>query len=292
MIEIKLSQGAKPSHGGILPANKITPVIADARGLGPPPWSGCSSPPVMPRRRWTHHSGLPCRSDCNSPPRHSAFSSPAGLMKFVAQLRELSGGKPIGATLLAEMWPPSRTPRAAQLSSPQAAWTRAAAAAARLTRTCCHHDRLQDVRRPTRGVCGALPRDDRQRHRPRLHHHRWRRGWDRRGAGRVPRQSRHAGARRAEVHQLDAHRLQLARPGQAHRRGQGPPPRRPCGRFALRARSASRVAAARCTRALRSCACWRRARAPRRCRPARVRAVTPGPPPRTQAPTCATRRAR
>ncbi|EOD13885.1 hypothetical protein EMIHUDRAFT_212450 [Emiliania huxleyi CCMP1516] len=49
MIEIKLSQGAKPSHGGILPANKITPVIADARGLGPPPWSGCSSPPVMPR---------------------------------------------------------------------------------------------------------------------------------------------------------------------------------------------------------------------------------------------------
>eukprot|EP00312_Isochrysidales_sp_CCMP1244_P016519 CAMPEP_0202739414 /NCGR_PEP_ID=MMETSP1388-20130828/2854_1 /ASSEMBLY_ACC=CAM_ASM_000864 /TAXON_ID=37098 /ORGANISM="Isochrysis sp, Strain CCMP1244" /LENGTH=618 /DNA_ID=CAMNT_0049406097 /DNA_START=63 /DNA_END=1916 /DNA_ORIENTATION=+ len=73
MIEIKLSQGAKPSHGGILPANKITPVIADARGLGPPPWS-----------------------DCNSPPRHSAFSSPAGLMKFVAQLRELSGGKPIG----------------------------------------------------------------------------------------------------------------------------------------------------------------------------------------------------
>ena len=54
----------------------------------------------------------------------------------------------------------------------------------------------------------------------------------------------------------------------------------------------SRIAAARCTRALRSCACWRRARAPRRCRPARVRAVTPGPPPRTQAPTCATRRAR
>ena len=47
MIEIKLSQGAKPSHGGILPANKITPVIADARGLGPPPWSGCNSPPVM-----------------------------------------------------------------------------------------------------------------------------------------------------------------------------------------------------------------------------------------------------
>lgn len=76
MIEVKLSQGAKPSHGGILPAAKITQIIADARGLGPPPWT-----------------------DCNSPPRHSAFSTPAGLMRFIARLRELSGGKPVGMKL-------------------------------------------------------------------------------------------------------------------------------------------------------------------------------------------------
>lgn len=76
MIEIKLSQGAKPSHGGILPAAKITETIAEARGLGPPPWQ-----------------------DCNSPPRHSAFTSPRGLVLFVAKLRELSGGKPVGFKL-------------------------------------------------------------------------------------------------------------------------------------------------------------------------------------------------
>ena len=64
------------SHGGILPAEKITPNIADARGLGPPPWV-----------------------DCNSPPRHTAFSSPIGLMGFIAALRELSGGKPVGIKL-------------------------------------------------------------------------------------------------------------------------------------------------------------------------------------------------
>jgi len=73
MIEIKLSQGAKPAHGGVLPAAKITPVIAEARGLGPPPYS-----------------------DCNSPPSHSAFASPAGLMRFISELRALSSGKPIG----------------------------------------------------------------------------------------------------------------------------------------------------------------------------------------------------
>ena len=76
MIELKLSQGAKPSHGGILPAAKITPAIAEARGRGPAPWV-----------------------DCNSPPRHSAFGSPAELIQFVQQLRELSGGKPIGFKL-------------------------------------------------------------------------------------------------------------------------------------------------------------------------------------------------
>lgn len=74
MIEIKLSQGAKPGHGGILPANKVTPEIAEARGV--PPWQ-----------------------DCNSPASHSAFDSPVGLMHFVARLRKLSGGKPVGFKL-------------------------------------------------------------------------------------------------------------------------------------------------------------------------------------------------
>jgi len=76
MIELKLSQGAKPAHGGVLPAAKITAAIAEARGLGEPPYV-----------------------DCNSPPRHSAFSSPAGLCHFVQRLRELSGGKPVGFKL-------------------------------------------------------------------------------------------------------------------------------------------------------------------------------------------------
>ncbi|MFC0668561.1 FMN-binding glutamate synthase family protein [Azotobacter chroococcum] len=71
MIEIKLSQGAKPGHGGILPKNKITAEIAATRGVG------------MDR-------------DCVSPARHSTFSTPCELLGFVAQLRELSGGKPVG----------------------------------------------------------------------------------------------------------------------------------------------------------------------------------------------------
>jgi len=73
MIELKLSQGAKPSKGGMLPAAKISQDIADARGLGPGPWA-----------------------DCFSPSRHSAFSNPHEMMEFVAKLRELSGGKPVG----------------------------------------------------------------------------------------------------------------------------------------------------------------------------------------------------
>jgi len=76
MVEVKLSQGAKPAHGGVLPAAKITAAIAEARGLGAPPYQ-----------------------DCNSPPRHAAFSSAAGLLRFVSQLRELSQGKPIGVKL-------------------------------------------------------------------------------------------------------------------------------------------------------------------------------------------------
>lgn len=74
MIEIKLSQGAKPGHGGMLPAKKITPEIAEARGI-------------------------PMGVDCISPPAHPAFSSPMGLMKFIAHLRDLSGGKPVGFKL-------------------------------------------------------------------------------------------------------------------------------------------------------------------------------------------------
>jgi glutamate synthase domain-containing protein 2 len=74
MIEIKLSQGAKPGHGGILPGKKVTPEIAAARGV---------------------KVGV----DCNSPAAHSAFNSPIGLLEFVAKLRQLSGGKPVGFKL-------------------------------------------------------------------------------------------------------------------------------------------------------------------------------------------------
>ncbi len=74
MIEIKLSQGAKPGHGGVLPGAKVTPEIAEARGV-------------------------PLGEDCVSPATHSAFSTPIEMMEFVARLRELSGGKPVGIKL-------------------------------------------------------------------------------------------------------------------------------------------------------------------------------------------------
>ncbi|WP_343609104.1 FMN-binding glutamate synthase family protein [Novosphingobium sp.] len=74
MIELKLSQGAKPGHGGVLPAAKVTPEIAATRGV-------------------------PMGEDCVSPPRHSAFSTPRELVEFAAKLRELSGGKPVGIKL-------------------------------------------------------------------------------------------------------------------------------------------------------------------------------------------------
>ena len=74
MIEIKLSQGAKPGHGGVLPGPKVTPEIAAARGV-------------------------PEGVDCISPASHSAFDSPAGLLRFVDELRRLSGGKPTGFKL-------------------------------------------------------------------------------------------------------------------------------------------------------------------------------------------------
>ncbi|MEZ5978733.1 MAG: FMN-binding glutamate synthase family protein [Planctomycetota bacterium] len=74
LIEIKLSQGAKPGHGGVLPKAKITDEIAAIRGVGKD-------------------------KDVISPPAHSAFDSPRGLMEFVKLLRELSGGKPVGFKL-------------------------------------------------------------------------------------------------------------------------------------------------------------------------------------------------
>ncbi len=74
MIEIKLSQGAKPGHGGMLPGAKVTQEIADARGV-------------------------PIGTDCISPAAHSEFSTPLGLIDFITQLRELSGGKPVGFKL-------------------------------------------------------------------------------------------------------------------------------------------------------------------------------------------------
>ena len=74
MIEIKLSQGAKPGHGGILPAKKATPEIAKIRNIKP------------------YEAVL-------SPPFHKAFSTPVGLLQFVKRCRELSGGKPIGFKL-------------------------------------------------------------------------------------------------------------------------------------------------------------------------------------------------
>lgn len=74
MIEIKLSQGAKPGHGGILPAAKLTEEIARIRHV-------------------------PMGRDVVSPPAHTTFNTPIGLLEFVVQLREISGGKPIGFKL-------------------------------------------------------------------------------------------------------------------------------------------------------------------------------------------------
>ena len=74
MIEIKLSQGAKPGHGGVLLGPKVTPEIAEARGVG-------------------------IGEDCVSPSSHSSFSTPLGLLEFMQELRTLSGGKPVGFKL-------------------------------------------------------------------------------------------------------------------------------------------------------------------------------------------------
>ena len=74
MIELKLSQGAKPGHGGVLPGIKVTREIAEARGV-------------------------PIGETVMSPPAHSTFTTPVGLMEFVQTLRERSGGKPVGIKL-------------------------------------------------------------------------------------------------------------------------------------------------------------------------------------------------
>jgi glutamate synthase domain-containing protein 2 len=74
MVELKLSQGAKPGHGGVLPAAKVSMEIAAARGV-------------------------PMGLDCVSPARHSAFSTPIEMMHFIGEMRSLSGGKPTGFKL-------------------------------------------------------------------------------------------------------------------------------------------------------------------------------------------------
>lgn len=74
MIEVKLSQGAKPGHGGILPGHKVSPEIAETRGI-------------------------PVGLECVSPAAHGSFSTPIEMMQFLAKLRELSGGKPVGFKL-------------------------------------------------------------------------------------------------------------------------------------------------------------------------------------------------
>ena len=74
MIELKLSQGAKPGHGGILPAQKNTAEIAAIRQVAP-------------------------GTTVHSPARHAEFDSPEGMVEFLQLLRELSDGKPVGFKL-------------------------------------------------------------------------------------------------------------------------------------------------------------------------------------------------
>src|SRR5699024_3384208 len=74
LITLKLSQGAKPGLGGVLPAPKVTEEIAQIRGVR-------------------------AFQDCISPPAHSAFSTPRELLEFIGELRRLSDGKPVGFKL-------------------------------------------------------------------------------------------------------------------------------------------------------------------------------------------------
>ena len=74
MVELKVSQGAKPGIGGVLPADKITKEVSEIRGV-------------------------PMGQDCISPAGHRVFSTPVELIEFIAKMRELSGGKPAGFKL-------------------------------------------------------------------------------------------------------------------------------------------------------------------------------------------------
>ena len=74
MVELKLSQGAKPGHGGVLPAAKVSQEISLTRGV-------------------------PMGKDCISPSHHSVFATPIELMEFIGEMRRLSGGKPAGFKL-------------------------------------------------------------------------------------------------------------------------------------------------------------------------------------------------
>lgn len=74
MVELKISQGAKPGHGGVLPAAKVSEEISKIRGVA-------------------------MGEDCISPASHRAFSTPAGMMQFIGEMRKLSGGKPTGFKL-------------------------------------------------------------------------------------------------------------------------------------------------------------------------------------------------
>jgi glutamate synthase domain-containing protein 2 len=74
MVELKLSQGAKPGHGGVLPAAKVNAEIS-------------------------HTRGVPIGVDCISPSAHSAFATPIEMMRFIGEMRRLSGGKPAGFKL-------------------------------------------------------------------------------------------------------------------------------------------------------------------------------------------------
>ncbi|MGY3619420.1 FMN-binding glutamate synthase family protein [Bradyrhizobium sp. USDA 10063] len=74
MVELKISQGAKPGHGGVLPAAKVSEEIAKIRGV-------------------------PLGEDCISPSSHKAFSTPLEMMAFIGEMRRLSGGKPAGFKL-------------------------------------------------------------------------------------------------------------------------------------------------------------------------------------------------
>jgi glutamate synthase domain-containing protein 2 len=74
MVELKISQGAKPGHGGVLPAAKVSEEISKIRGVG-------------------------MGEDCISPAYHKAFSTPLQMMAFIGEMRRLSGGKPAGFKL-------------------------------------------------------------------------------------------------------------------------------------------------------------------------------------------------